>query len=70
MRTLRALLPILLMTPLLAQAPDLPELTRMTARFAPVELRVDTKPHRSIGDAGAGTLAGAGNPSTTTSETP
>jgi len=42
MRTLPALLPLFLMTPLLAQAPDLPELTRMTARFAPVELRVDT----------------------------
>src|SRR5436305_1459495 len=42
MRTLSALLPVLLMTPLLAQAPDLPELKRMTARFAEVELRVDT----------------------------
>jgi hypothetical protein len=42
MRTLPALLPILLMTPSLASIPDLAELERMSARFAPVELRVDT----------------------------
>jgi peptidase M49-like protein len=42
MRTLPALLPILLMTPSLATTPDLAELERMAARFAPVELRVDT----------------------------
>src|SRR5260370_42141657 len=42
MRTLTALLPILLMTSSLATTPDLAELERMTARFAPVELRVDT----------------------------
>src|SRR4030095_11708619 len=42
MRTLRALLTIFLMTPLLAQTPNLPDLQRMIARFAPVELRVDT----------------------------
>jgi hypothetical protein len=42
MRTLPALLPILLMTPSLATTPDLSELERMAARFAPVELRVDT----------------------------
>jgi hypothetical protein len=42
MRTLPALLPILLMTPTLAITPDLAELERMTARFAPVELHVDT----------------------------
>jgi len=42
MRTLPALLPILLMTPTLASTPDLAELERMSARFAPVELRVDT----------------------------
>ncbi len=42
MRTLYALLSILPMTPLLAQTPDLAELNRMTARFAQVELRVDT----------------------------
>jgi hypothetical protein len=41
MRTLPALLTIL-MTPTFAQIPDLPTLERMTARFAPVELRVDT----------------------------
>src|SRR4051812_10734642 len=42
MRTLRALLPFFLMTSLPAQTPDLAELQRMIARFAPVELRVDT----------------------------
>src|SRR5579862_5271348 len=42
MRTLPALLPILLMTTSLAITPDLAELQRMAARFAPVELRVDT----------------------------
>jgi Peptidase family M49 len=42
MRTLPALLSILLMTPSLATTPDLAELERMSARFAPVELRVDT----------------------------
>jgi hypothetical protein len=42
MRTLPALLPILLMTQSLATTPDLAELDRMAARFAPVELRVDT----------------------------
>src|SRR5260370_9979195 len=42
MRTLTALLPILLMTSSLATTPDLAELERMAARFAPVELRVDT----------------------------
>src|SRR4051794_31951936 len=42
MRTLPALLPILLMTPTFAQTPDLAALERMSARFAPVELRVDT----------------------------
>src|SRR5437868_5008483 len=42
MRTLPALLAILLMTPSLASIPDLAELERMSARFAPVELRVDT----------------------------
>src|SRR5437016_10496745 len=42
MRTLLALLSILLMTPTFAQIPDLAALERMSARFAPVELRVDT----------------------------
>jgi hypothetical protein len=42
MRTLPALLPILLMTSSLASTPDLAELERMSARFAPVELHVDT----------------------------
>ena len=42
MRTFRTLLPILLMTPSLAKIPDLAELQRMIARFAPVELRADT----------------------------
>src|SRR5438552_12359051 len=42
MRTLPALLPILLMTAFSATTPDLAELQRMIARFAPVELRVDT----------------------------
>ena len=42
MRSLAALLPILAMTPILAKTPDLAELQRMIARFAPVELRVDT----------------------------
>src|SRR5260370_3481908 len=42
MRTLPALLPIILMTPSIAALPDLSELQRMSARFAPVELRVDT----------------------------
>src|ERR1700680_4909604 len=42
MRTLSALLPILLMTPSLATTPDLAHLERMSARCAPVELRVDT----------------------------
>jgi hypothetical protein len=42
MRTLLALLPILLMTPSSAQTPDLAALERMIARYAPVELRVDT----------------------------
>src|ERR1700704_5695082 len=42
MRTLPALLSILLMTPSLAITPDLAELERMIARFAPVELHVDT----------------------------
>src|SRR5260370_26171478 len=41
MRTLPALLPIFLMTTSLAATPDLAELQRMAARFAPVELRVD-----------------------------
>src|SRR5215475_11896757 len=41
MRTLAALLAILLMTPIFAQIPDLAALEKMTARFAPVELRVD-----------------------------
>src|SRR5439155_12006324 len=41
MRTLPALLAIL-MTPTFAQIPDLAALERMSARFAPVELRVDT----------------------------
>ncbi len=42
MRTLQALLPFLLMTSSPAKTPDLTELQRMIARFAPVELRVDT----------------------------
>jgi hypothetical protein len=42
MRTLSALLPILLMTPILANTPDLAGLERMIARYATVELRVDT----------------------------
>ena len=42
MRKLPAILPILLMTPSLAKTPDLAELQRVIARFAPVELRVDT----------------------------
>jgi hypothetical protein len=42
MRTLPAILPILLMTPTLASTPDLAHLEQMSARFAPVELRVDT----------------------------
>jgi Peptidase family M49 len=42
MRTLSALLPIFLMTISLASTSDLGDLQRMTARFAPVELRVDT----------------------------
>jgi Peptidase family M49 len=42
MRTLLALLPILLMTSSSAQTPDLAALERMIARYAPVELRVDT----------------------------
>src|SRR2546427_629118 len=42
MRTLPALLPILLMTPSLAKTADLAELQRMIAHYAPVELRVDT----------------------------
>src|SRR4051794_10315414 len=41
MRTLPALL-VLLMTPTFAQIPDLPALDRMMARFARVELHVDT----------------------------
>ncbi len=42
MRTLPAILLILLMTSTLAKTPDLPELERMIARYAPVDLRVDT----------------------------
>src|SRR5438105_3092073 len=42
MRTLPALIPLLLMTPSIAQTPDLPALERMIARFAPIELHVDT----------------------------
>src|SRR5689334_7727866 len=42
MRTLPALLPILLMTPTFSKTPDPAELERMISRFAPVELRVDT----------------------------
>src|SRR5437879_3168458 len=42
MRTLPALFATILMTPTFAQIPDLAALERMTTRFAPVELRVDT----------------------------
>jgi hypothetical protein len=42
MRTLPALLPLLLMTSSSAKTPDLAELQRMISRFAPVELHVDT----------------------------
>src|SRR2546428_425101 len=42
MRTLPALLPLLLMTSTPAKTPDLPELQRMIARYAPVDLRADT----------------------------
>src|SRR5258705_4269881 len=42
MRTLPALLPILLMTSTIAKTPDLPDLQRMIARYASVDLRVDT----------------------------
>src|SRR5437773_9948957 len=41
MRTLPALFAILTMTPTFAQIPDLATLEHMSARFAPVELRVD-----------------------------
>src|SRR5262245_14065438 len=49
MRKLGTLLPILLMTPSLAKIPDLAELDRLIARFAPVELRADTS-QLSAGD--------------------
>ena len=39
---MRLLALLIAMTPLTAQTPDLAELDRMTARFAPVDLRVDT----------------------------
>src|SRR5450432_165027 len=52
MRTLPALLPFLLMTSSPAKTPDLAELQRMIARFAPVELHVDTS-RLSPGDARA-----------------
>src|SRR6267142_1336525 len=42
MKKLAALIPLLLMTTSSAQVPDLTGLQHMIARFAPVELRVDT----------------------------
>jgi hypothetical protein len=52
------------------ERPALDTAIELLQRIADVDLRVDTEPLSSVGDAGARTLAGAGNRSTTTSETP
>ena len=52
------------------ERPALDTAIELLQRIADVDLRVDTEPHWSVGDAGVRTLAGAGNRSTTTSEAP
>ena len=52
------------------ERPALDTAIELLQRIADVDLRVDAEPNRSVGDAGARTLAGAGNRSTTASETP
>ncbi|HXB16793.1 MAG TPA: MarR family transcriptional regulator [Solirubrobacteraceae bacterium] len=52
------------------ERPALDTAIQLLQRIADVDLRVDTEPHSSVRDASAGTLAEAGNRSTTTSETP